>query len=387
MAAAPPTGDALARSGVPFLDLAATTREVRGDVAEAWAEIVSSGRFVGGPAVEQFEREWADYCGAEHAVAVANGTDALHLVLRSLGIGPGDEVIVPANTFVATAEAVVLAGARPSFADVDARTLLMTPETMAAAVTPRTSAVMVVHLYGQMADMRGINSAAAAAGIVVVEDAAQAHGASRDGLRAGAAGRAAGFSFYPGKNLGAFGDGGAVTTSDAQLAGTLRVIRDHGRTPGSHYAHEAVGTNSRLDALQAAVLSAKLRRLDAWNAARRTVMAQYRDGLDGTGVDLVPDATGAVNVHHLAVARVPSRDRVSAELARQGIQTSVHYPVPCHQQAPYAEFAREPLPVAEAAAAQVLSLPMYPSMTAAQVDQVCSAVRSLPSEWAHSDAG
>ena len=256
---------------IPFLDVAAMTREVRDAVDPAWRSVLASSRFIGGEIVEQFEAEWAAYCGVGHAVGVANGTDALQLTLTALGIGPGDEVIVPANTFVATAEAVVLAGAIPRFADVCPDTLLLTPGCLEAAITSRTRAVIVVHLYGQMPDMTALCQAADAAGIAVIEDAAQAHGAAWRGQRAGSIGVAGCFSFYPGKNLGAFGDAGAVVTADGGLAGRIKVLRDHGRSAGSHYQHEQVGTNSRLDALQAAVLSAKLTRLEAWNTARRSI--------------------------------------------------------------------------------------------------------------------
>src|SRR3954447_19442910 len=259
---------------IPFADLTVMTDEVRGEVEAGFRDVLDSGRFIGGDLVERFEQQWAAYCGTGHAVAVGNGTDALHLALRALGIGPGDEVVVPTTTFVATAEGVILAGATPRFADVSPDTLLLTPETLAAAITPRTRAVIAVHLYGQMADMDAIGRVAASSGLAVLEDAAQAHGACWRGARAGSFGHAGCFSFYPGKNLGAFGDAGAVVTQDAELARRLRSMRDHGRGGGSHYEHEFVGTNSRMDALQAAVLQAKLPRLESWVAARRAVATQ-----------------------------------------------------------------------------------------------------------------
>ncbi len=252
---------------IPFLELAPMTREVQGAVEQGWARVLSTGRFIGGDEVARFEAAWAGYCQVPHALGVANGTDALQLALTGLGIGPGDEVIVPANTFVATAEAVLLAGAVPRFADVSPQTLLLTPECLEAALTPRTAAVIVVHLYGRMPDMGALCAAADRAGVALIEDAAQAHGATWQGRRAGSSGVAGCFSFYPGKNLGAFGDAGAVVTTDAGLAGRIRVLRDHGRAVGSHYRHELAGTNSRLDALQAVVLTAKLARLETWNAA------------------------------------------------------------------------------------------------------------------------
>lgn len=245
---------------VPFTDLAAMTREIRATIDQNWGQLLDTSAFIGGQAVEEFEAAWAAYCGVGHAIGMANGTDALQLTLTALGIGAGDEVIVPANTFVATAEAVVLAGATPRFADVSSETLLLTAADLEAAITPRTRAVIVVHLYGQMPDMGALCRAASQAGVVLIEDAAQAHGATWNGRRAGSFGRAGCFSFYPGKNLGAFGDAGAVVTGDAVLAERLRRLRDHGRARGTRYRHVVVGTNSRLDALQAVVLTAKLPR-------------------------------------------------------------------------------------------------------------------------------
>lgn len=359
---------------IPFLDIAPMTREVAGAVEEGWARVLATGRFIGGDEVVGFEAAWAGYCQVPHAIGVANGTDALQLALTGLGIGPGDEVIVPANTFVATAEAVLLAGAAPRFADVSPDTLLLTPECLEAALTPRTAAVIVVHLYGQMPDMGPLCAAAARAGIAVIEDAAQAHGATWQGRRAGSSGVAGCFSFYPGKNLGAFGDAGAVVTTEAGLADRIRVLRDHGRAAGSHYRHELAGTNSRLDALQAVVLSAKLARLEAWNAARRSIAARYHAALAGTAARLVAPVPETWGVHHLAVVRVPAREQVAADLAAMGVQTQVHYPIPCHRQVPYLRFAHGPLPVAERCASEVLSLPMFPHMTDDQVEQVCAAV-------------
>ena len=359
---------------VPFLDLAAMTREVRATIDQGWARLLENSRFIGGDAVEEFERAWAAYGKTAHAIGVANGTDALQLTLVALGIGPGDEVIVPSNTFVATAEAVVLAGATPVFADVSPRTFQITAGEVEAAITKRTRAVIVVHLYGQMTDMDALSQAADRAGILLIEDAAQAHGATWRGRRAGSIGRAGCFSFYPGKNLGAFGDAGAVVTSDTDLAKRIRSLRDHGRVAGSHYRHEFVGTNSRLDALQAVVLTAKLARLDAWNEARREIAQQYRAEFAVGPVRMVEEAPGSRGVYHLAVARVPDRERVQQQLTEMGIQTGIHYPIPCHQQAPYLRFATRPLPVTEAAAPELMSLPMYPHLRVDQVARVCDAV-------------
>jgi dTDP-4-amino-4,6-dideoxygalactose transaminase len=365
---------------VPFTDIAAMTREVRATVDQGWTRLLESSGFIGGDAVAEFEQAWAGRCGVPYAVGVANGTDALRLTLTALGIGPGDEVIVPTNTFVATAEAVVLAGATPRFADVSPQTLLLTAAGLEAAVTPRTRAVIVVHLYGQLPDMTALCHAADRAGVIVIEDAAQAQGAAWQGRPAGSLGRAGCFSFYPGKNLGAFGDAGAVVTGDASLAELIMSLRDHGRISGSHYQHQLVGTNSRLDALQAMVLSAKLTRLDAWNEARRSIAARYRAAFGPTPAGLPDEIPGAQGVYHLAVIRVPDRARVQRRLRELGVHSAIHYPVPCHQQAPYREFATGPLPVAEEAAGEIVSLPMFPHMTPAQVTQVCDAVSEVLAE-------
>jgi dTDP-4-amino-4,6-dideoxygalactose transaminase len=360
---------------VPFTDLYAMTREVRGAVDQGWERLLAGSRFIGGEAVEEFEQAWASYCDTGYAVGVANGTDALQLTLVALGIGPGDEVVVPANTFVASAEAVVLAGATPRFADVSPRTLLLTADDLEAAITPRTRAAFVVHLYGQMPDMDALRRTAHRAGILLIEDAAQAQGATWHGRRAGSIGQAGCFSFYPGKNLGAFGDAGAVVTNDADLAKRIRSLRDHGRVIGSHYRHDLVGTNSRLDALQAVVLTAKLARLDAWNAARRSIAARYRAAFASGAARMVEDEPGARGVYHLAVVRVPDRARVQQQLTALGIETGIHYPIPCHQQVPYRRFASGPLPVSETASEEVLSLPMFPHLRDDQVARVSEAVR------------
>jgi dTDP-4-amino-4,6-dideoxygalactose transaminase len=362
---------------LPFLDLSPMSQEVRDEVLDGWADLVRTGAFVGGEPVARFESEWAAYCGTRYAVGVANGTDALHLALRAIGIGPGDEVVVPANTFVATVEAILLAGAQPRFADVDDATLLITPATFEAAVTPATRAVIVVHLYGQMPDMVALSDSAARLGIRVVEDAAQAQGAAWLGRQAGSFGAVGCFSFYPGKNLGAFGDAGAVVTSDPEVDARLRSLRDHGRSGSGHYQHDSFGLNSRLDAVQAVVLSAKLRRLEAWNAARRALYARYGELVDSSVVrlvDQVPDATGVV---HLAVARVRERDRVREELAAMGIGTGIHYPTPCHQTPAYRRFADGPLPVVEAAAPELISLPMFPHLARRDVARVAEALNAV----------
>lgn len=365
---------------VPFTDLAAMASEVWPDVERAFLACLLDGAYIGGSPVTSFEREWAAYCGADHAVGVANGTDALQLSLTALGIGAGDEVVVPANTFIATAAAVVRAGATPRFADVSDHTLLMTPRTLAEAITPRTRAVIIVHLFGQVPDMTGLVAVAGQAGMAVIEDAAQAHGAEWRGRRAGSFGEAACFSFYPGKNLGASGDAGAVVTSRPELADRIRSLANHGRSHGaSHYDHDCIGTNSRLDALQAILLSGKLARLDTWTERRIALASRYRDLLSnteftGTELKLTEVAPLARHAYHLFVVRVARRDSVRAELASRKIATGVHYPVPCHLQPPLRRYADGPLPVAEQAAGELLSLPMFPHLADGQVDFVCEAL-------------
>jgi dTDP-4-amino-4,6-dideoxygalactose transaminase len=365
---------------VPFTDLGAMACEVWPEIERDYLACLFDGAYIGGPAVTAFEREWAAYCGVDHVVGLGNGTDALQLSLTALGVGPGDEVVVPANTFIATAAAVVRAGATPRFADVSDDTLLMTPDTLAEAITPHTRAVIVVHLYGQMPDMAGLAAIAQQAGIAVIEDAAQAHGAEWGSRRAGSFGAAACFSFYPAKNLGAFGDAGAVVTSWPELADEIRSLANHGRSHGhSHHDHNRIGTNSRLDALQAILLSGKLAHLEEWTDRRIALASRYRELLGsrqfaGTGLRLTATAPLARHVYHLFVVRVARRDSVRAELARQGIQTGLHYPVPCHKQPPLRRFAERPLPVAEQAAGEVLSLPMFPHMTDRQVDYVCESL-------------
>jgi dTDP-4-amino-4,6-dideoxygalactose transaminase len=363
-------------TSVPFLDLAAMHAEVEMAVDEAWRQVTREGSYVGGPHVERFNQEWADYCEVGHSVGVANGTDALELILRALGIGRGDEVVVPANTFIATAEAVVAAGATPYFVDVDPQTLLITPETIRAALGPRTAAVIVVHLYGQMPDMAGITALARAHGLPVVEDAAQAHGATWEGRRAGSWGTAAAFSFYPGKNLGAFGDGGAVVTDDGSLAERVRSLADHGRSAASKHHHPRLGRNSRLDGLQAAVLSAKLPLLDRWNDGRRRAAQRYRTRLEACGVALVGRDSRSSSVYHLMVAMVPDRDELSAHLSAHDVGVGVHYPVPCHVHEPFGRYPRTELLVTERVADEILSLPMYPHLTTEDVDRVCSLIEA-----------
>ena len=360
---------------IPFADLPAAAREVWPELQEGLTRALLEAQYIGGPAVEQFEHAWAACCGTEHAVGTANGTDALALILEALRLEPGAEVVVPSNTFIATAAAVVRAGATPRFADVDPDTLLLTPRTLEEALGPRTRAVVVVHLFGQMPDMDGLAAVAERAGILLLEDAAQAHLARWRDRPAGSFGVAASFSFYPGKNLGAFGDAGAVVTSEAMLADRVRALANHGRHRGAgHYHHELVGTNSRLDALQAIILSAKLARLEEWTRARVEHAGAYRQAFADTPIRMVASHPSAHNVYHLAVVRVPHRDRVRAALADAGIETGIHYPVPCHLQPPLRRFATGPLPVCEQAAGEVLSLPMFPSLQPGQIRRVCDVL-------------
>ncbi len=359
---------------VAFLDLAALHAPLRSRLDVVWEQTMADSAFIGGPAITAFEQRWAQYCGTDHCIGVANGTDALELVLAALGIGPGDEVLVPANTFVATAEAVVTVGATPVFVDVDPGSLLITAREIAAAITPQTRAVMVVHLYGQIAEMDNIKAVTDAAGIHVVEDAAQAHGATYKGRRAGSFGVAATFSFYPGKNLGALGDGGAIVTDDPALTEEIRSLSNHGR--GHHLLHTHRGRNSRLDGLQAAALDVKLDHLDAWNNRRRNAHALYIDRLT-TSVETLTTLPDSRPVHHLEVIRVDDRDRVRDGLAEAGIQTGIHYAMPCHKHPAFAEFDLRPLPVAESAATRQLSLPMHPTLTTDEINTVADTVLEL----------
>jgi dTDP-4-amino-4,6-dideoxygalactose transaminase len=356
---------------VPLFDLSAMSAEVDVAVEAGWKRILETHGFVGGPCVERFETEWAEYCGTKHAVGVANGTDALELTLRAAGIGPGDEVILPANTFTATAEGVVMAGAIPRFADVDPHTLLLTHDTIAQALTDRTAAIIAVHLYGHMADIGAVRNLASTRGLLVIEDAAQAQGAMWNGRKAGSLGHAGCFSFYPGKNLGAYGDAGAVVTDDQALAAKIRSLSNHGRSTMSKYAHDSAGRNSRLDALQAVVLSAKLPHLDGWNEDRRRAIALYAECLQDRADLLLSVAVKSGSVYHQNVIRVPGRARVQSELQRRNIQTAIHYPTPLHRMGFYGH-SGEPLPVSELAANEVLSLPLFPGITPRQIESVCS---------------
>lgn len=360
---------------VPFVDLAAQQREISADVVPDVLRALETGAFIGGPEVAAFEAEYAAFLGARSCVGVANGTDALELALRAVGVGPGGEVILPANTFVATAEAVVRAGARPVIVDVDPESLLLDADRVGRAVGPRTQAIVPVHLFGQTAPVEELLPIAMDCGAAVVEDAAQAQGALRYGRAAGSLGDIAATSFYPGKNLGAAGDAGAVTTNDCSLAEHVRLLAAHGSR--TKYLHEEIGCNSRLDAVQAVVLRAKLRRLAVWNARRRAAAALYAELLEGVpGVRLPRSLPGNEDVWHLYVVRVEDRGRVQAALTAAGIASGIHYPTPVHLTSAFAYLGHRAgdFPVAEAAAGEILSLPMFPHITSGQVGRVAEAV-------------
>jgi dTDP-4-amino-4,6-dideoxygalactose transaminase len=362
---------------VPFIDLAAQQAEVAGEVLPVWRRLFDTAGFIGGSEVDAFEREYAEYIGVDHVIGVSNGTDALELAYRAVGVGPGDEVIMPVNTFIATAEAVSRIGAVPVFVDVDEEHLLIDPDAVEAAITDRTRVIVAVHLFGQTAAVERILGIADRNGLVVVEDAAQSQGASSTAGRAGALGRVAATSFYPGKNLGAAGDAGAVMTDDARIAGYIRNLAGHGSS--IKYVHDHIGINARLDAIQAPVLRAKLRRLDGWNAARRHAADRYAALLaDVDGVRTPTGRPGNADVWHLYVVRVAKRERVMAEMCAAGISVGIHYPTPLHLTGAYSSlgYQRGRFPVAEAAADQILSLPMFPHLTESQQEQVADVLRS-----------
>jgi len=379
---------------VPFVDLHAQYLGIKVEIDNALQRVIDRSAFVGGDELTEFEKEFAAYCARVDAsqagslevaekngsprlfcVGCANGTDALVLVLRGLGIGAGDEVITVAHTFTATAAAIVLAGARPVFVEIREDTMLMDPEALEAAITPRTRAIIPVHLYGQPCEMDRITAVARRHGLKVIEDAAQAHGAFWQGRRPGTLGDVATFSFYPGKNLGAYGDGGAIVSSDEALIERVRRLADHGRV--DKYHHDIVGMNSRLDNLQAAILRVKLRYLDGWNAARRQLASRYIAGLRDSDLVLPIVQPEAESVWHLFVVRTTQRAALQARLARSGIASGIHYPVPLHLQPAYAflGLSKGALPVTERVAAQVLSLPMYAELPVNWADLVIDTCR------------
>jgi dTDP-4-amino-4,6-dideoxygalactose transaminase len=359
---------------VPFLDLQSMHAEITAELDEVWRKVTETNSYVGGDHVARFETEWADYCGAKHCVGVSDGTAALELALRALGVGQGDEVVVPANTFFATWEAVLAVGGVPIPVDVDEQTLLITARTVESGLSARTAAVIAVHLYGQTPDMDAIRAVTERAGIFLIEDAAQAHGATWRGRRAGALSDIGCFSFYPGKNLGAMGDAGAVVTDRAEAAEFIRSYSNHGRAIDAADRHIRVGSNHRLDALQAAVLSVKLPHLDQWNAGRRRAANLYKQAFAGLPIEPVEIADGAVSSHHLAIVQVDDREGVRRALADENIATGLHYRMPCHLQPAFPANSYEPMPVSERAAERILSLPMFPSITEEQVSRVVVAL-------------
>ena len=359
---------------IPFVDLGANLEELSPEVFDVVRRVISAGRYVLGPEVAAFEREFARFCGVDGAVGVDSGTSALELALRAFEIGEGDEVITTANTFVATAFAIRYTGATPVLADVDPATYTLDPVAFERAITPRTKGVIPVHLYGQPAAMDPILEIARARRVVVIEDACQAHGAEYRGRPTGALGDAAAFSFYPSKNLGAFGDGGAVVSRHADVIERLRGLRDYGQK--EKYRHAFLGYNRRLDELQAAVLRLKLPRLPAWNERRRAAAALYDTALTAIGIEPPRRQSDRTHVYHLYVVRVPGRDALRARLDVAGIRTGIHYPIPVHLQEAFADrgYRRGDLPVTESAAADQVSLPMFPEITAEQIKRVVDAI-------------
>lgn len=363
-------------SAIPLVDLAASHAAVADEIADGWSAVLERTSFIAGPQIAAFEDEFARFTGTRHCVGMGNGTDAIEIALRALGVQPGDECILPTNSFIATAEAVVRAGAKPVLVDcADDGTYLIDVDAVQAALTTRTRVIIPVHLYGQMAPVERLLALAKAAGVWIVEDAAQSQGAKREGAGIGSLGHAAATSFYPGKNLGAYGDAGAVLTNSDDLATRMRLIKDHGSP--RKYEHEVIGLNSRLDTLQAVVLSAKLRRLDEWNSARRAAAERYQQLL-ADAADVIRPAVldGNDHVWHLYVVRIPDRDRVLKELHAAVIGAGVHYPVPIHLTEAFADpmYSTGAFPVAERVAGELLSLPLFPEITPSQQEHVVSVL-------------
>jgi dTDP-4-amino-4,6-dideoxygalactose transaminase len=365
---------------IPLVDLRSQYATIRDEVRSAIDEVLDSMQLTIGPNVRAFDKEWAEYCGTKHAIGVGSGTDALQLAIRACGVSNGDEVITVSHTFFATVEAIVYANARPILVDVDERSMLMDAGAVAAAVTPRTKAIIPVHLYGRTVDMKPMRQIAQDRNIAIIEDAAQAHGALLDdGKRAGTASRAAAYSFYCSKNLGAYGEAGSIVTNDDKLADDLRALREHGQS--TRYYHPVVGYNARLDEIQAAILRIKLRRLDGWNARRRALAKTYNTLLAGSGVITPEIPSGDRHVFYAYAIRVPDgkRDAMRTYLAERGIGTQIHYPVPIHLQeaAQFLGYRKGDLPVTERVANEVLSLPMYAELTDAQAERVASEVSAF----------
>jgi len=366
----------MASNSIPFLDLGAAYRELKPEIDDAVARVLSSGWYIGGAEVEAFEAEWAEYCGAAHCVGVGNGLDALVLALRACGIGPGDSVLVPSNTYIATWLAVSEVGAKIQPVEPDPETYNITPEGIAAAITPETRAILPVHLYGQPAEIDRIAELARDRGLRLIEDAAQAHGARCRGVRIGAHGDAVCWSFYPGKNLGAMGDAGAVTTNDAGIGERVRILGNYGSA--EKYVNVVRGLNSRLDPIQAAILGVKLARLDDWTERRRAVAAEYSERLTDSGLTLPAVPDWADPVWHLYVVRSAYRDRLQRALSAAGVNTLIHYPIAPHMQQAYASHGHtvDSFPVAKGLAGTVLSLPLGPHLGRDGVFKVVSEARN-----------
>ncbi|MBX2999684.1 MAG: DegT/DnrJ/EryC1/StrS family aminotransferase [Caldilineaceae bacterium] len=362
---------------IPLVDLKAQYATIQSEVDRAIRRVVENTNFIMGSEVSNFEKAFANFCGVKHCVGVGSGTAALELVLRALGIGPGDEVITVAHTFIATAEAISAVGALPIFIDIDPQTYNMSSSALVQTINERTQAIIPVHIYGQPADMTTIGAIASQHNIPIIEDAAQAHGAIWAGRKVGGLGRAACFSFYPGKNLGAYGDAGAVTTDDDEVAAQVRLLRNHGRH--DKYLHEIKGFGHRIDALQSAILGAKLPFLDEWTAARQRLAARYTELLSDLELMLPSVDAQAESAWHLYVIRTPLREEMFDHLKTQGIGAGVHYPIPLHLQPAYADLNYSPgdLPVTEAVAKSCLSLPLYPEMSDEQQDRVVAAIRTF----------
>ncbi|HEY0349093.1 MAG TPA: DegT/DnrJ/EryC1/StrS family aminotransferase [Pyrinomonadaceae bacterium] len=365
-------------NNIPLVGLYDQYQTIKPEIDAAIEDIINRSAFVGGDDVRNFETEFAAYCETVGCVGVGNGTDAIYLTLRAMDIGTGDEVITVAHTFIATSEAISMTGARPVFVDIREDTMLMDPALIEKAITPRTKAIVAVHLYGQPCDMDAIMQIAERHGLKVIEDAAQAHGARWRGRRVGSIGDAACFSFYPGKNLGAFGDAGAVVSNDVELLEKVRMVANHGRL--EKYTHKMEGVNSRLDGLQAAILRVKLRHLDNWNESRRRHADFYFEALTDGALQMPVMHEHAEPVWHLFVVRVSDRAGLQAALKQEGIATGVHYPVPLHRQPAYEDLgiAQESLPVTELVAGRVVSLPMYPELTSAQLETIVNAISMAP---------
>jgi dTDP-4-amino-4,6-dideoxygalactose transaminase len=362
---------------VPFVDLKGQYRSIAGEIDAAISSVIGDAAFVGGTYVRKFEEDFAAYCRSACCIGTGNGTDAIYLALRALGVGRGDEVITAANSFIATSEAITMTGARVVFADCDPQTYNIDPGKVAAAVTARTKAIVPVHLYGQPADMPAIKAIAERHCLSIVEDAAQAHGAEINGTRVGLFGDAACFSFFPGKNLGAYGDAGAIVTGDTKLATQCRMIANHGRI--GKYEHDFEGVNSRLDGMQAAILSVKLKHLDAWTEKRRRAAALYRELLEGSHVVAPIESPGMRHVYHLFVVRLTNREAVAAKLKEAGIDTGVHYPValPNLKAYTYLKYKPEDFPISTRYSKEILSLPMFPEIGDDQIEYVCRQLKAM----------